>query len=244
VSHEWISAGYYVTKNFPVDGAHPVGAFTLASDHQRRHYFPETVLFEWTHPLPEERAEHRALFGYDPSRSREISDQHSSLPDFLPWSTYATLALARESIQKYLPAHDVGRVLIGVALHRQFVAAFLKAHAPPASPPGYAPIAPGGVYATIQQNRAHAPGGRTLGFEVLMYEEGDVFNSPNSLHFDVNLVEDEIRSSTNELGLISDHDSALRCLAQARTLFATQNSIPPRTCTWFPWLISKYDERD
>ena len=89
-----------------------------------------------------------------------------------------------------------------------------------------------GVYAAIRERARLAPGGATVGCDLLGYDGLGGFHSwlCNSLE---QLIYEEVHIRPNEVGLLSTLDEAQRALA----LISPDEEEPG---VWLPWLVVRY----
>lgn len=195
---------------------------TLANDHTQRVFLPSTWAVEWCKESPEERLARAADFGIDPSRLEDLIQRVTAgfESEFGAWHTILDLEVARELWRDYARAEGVRLWGVGLA-HDELEAMHEEMEPNHAMGAGWA----------LLRAQTMAPGGRLLGYEVLVDGIG-CFNSLESLHHP----EDELYQAAGVApgpnGLFEEHEPARALARLARERFG-QN--------WRAWRIQQYE---
>ena len=237
---DYVAAGYYLSRYAGTRDCTgtELRKVSVAHDHSSRRFFPSDWALSWCRAVPEDRLEGAATFGIaaaDLAGVIEWADKNFDQA-FGVYDVIYSLDDAQKIARSFL-GNAKELELWGLGLHRSLLADFCTATAPPASPPGHAPIGPSGAHvAACMHSQPLAPGGTALGFEVLIHEEC-CFNSPESRHLDEAAAFRAADVVPNEHGLLSSFEDALRCCEQ---LDATAGETQHRITGWLPWLLVSY----
>lgn len=237
----YVAAGYFLSRDAGRADATepPLRRITMAHDHTRRRFFPDTWALSWCVASREARLERAAALGI---AARDL-DAVTAWADrsfgsvFGAWDVFFKLDGAREAARTFL-ASAADLELWGVGLHQSLVRAYCQASGPPRPAPGAAPTGPSGLHvAACLRPAPLADGGTVLGHELLIPEIGASFNSPGSLHLDERAVLKAAGVAPNEDGLIDSINDALAC---CRLLDALAPETHRGITGWLPWLLVRY----
>jgi hypothetical protein len=239
-SSHFVAGGYFLSHRSRDAGPDWTGTrirrVSLANDHSPRRFFPDAWTLSWTSVPRDERLANAAAFriaAHDLDRVLAWGDGAFGAA-FGAWSVIYTLDAARDIARTFLAtANDLD--LWGLGLHRDVLATYCNATAPPPPEPGYAPCGASGVHvAACQRPTPLAPGGEVLGFELLIDDVG-CMNSPESLHIDEAAITQQVGVTRNANELIDSFDDALEC---CRLLDAQHPTAA--ASGWLPWLLVRY----
>lgn len=238
---EYVSAGYYLSRyaGFHDCTGIELRRVTMACEHSQRKFFPGTWALSWCNDDDETRIAEAAHFGIGQEQLPGVIAWADDAFDraFGAWNVFFRLEDAREAANRFLQqASDVE--LWGLGLHRSFLTEFTRTSAPPPSSPGYAPTGACGMHiAACRISNPLEAGGMRLGHEVLIGQDGQGFNSPESRHLDECAMVEAVGIKTNEHGLIDRFEDAMACCKHLDSHAAeTQHQITG----WRPWLIVRY----
>ena len=177
-----------------------------------------------------------ATFGIDAEQIAALldwSEQRSHSGEIVWPYWFASLHTGREFAERFSPAAE-GLHLIGIAIHSSLAPPVVQALFKPVQPFGdFPPIAPPTTSETIERAEPLAPGGESLGFEVLGMD-CDPFHSwlCGSLHGPVAEV---LGIRPNAAGFIETADDA-----QAVADYCNRDDVPSEPVFWVPWAIVEY----
>ncbi len=199
-------------------------------------FVPGTWAIAWCSHSRSERASQALRFGFSEDSLDNListvtliaSDASNYGFPNVCFSIEAAVAL----VQTALP--DVpGLVLFELGLHQDYVDVFCKEAAPPASPPGFAPVGENGVLSAVRRNTQLSGTGRLLGFEPV------VFDASLSCSWLCNGLEREVASilgvRPNEHGFLSDLESARRSVT-----YISRPDVGAEPGLWLPWLLVEH----
>ncbi len=237
---DYVASGYFLSRHAGVRDCTGIELrrVSLAHDHSRRRFFPESWTLSWCRETREQRIKEAAVFGIAEGDLDEVMAWADRSFDsvFGAWDVFFTLDDARAAARSFLRS-AVELELWGVGLHRTLVSAFCERSAPPPQKPGYAPAGASAIHvATCMRSAPLADGGTVLGHEVLI-DVGCSFNSPESLHVDERELFRDAGLVPNTHGLIASFDEALAC---CQFLEADASEDGDERAGWLPWLLVRY----
>jgi len=146
---------------------------------------------------------------------------------------FYTLESTRAAYQKFL-AKTKGVRLIGLGVHRQDTAGFIKENTPPPPEPGNAPWGQSGYFHVLQKKERLADGGKLLGFEPLVTYQRLVGCSwlCNGLE---EVAKEELGIRPNKLGLLKSYKEARRITDRIN-----KGDIGAEPGVWMPWALIEY----
>jgi hypothetical protein len=148
--------------------------------------------------------------------------------EFLWPCVFRNVGVAQSFAAEFLgEAIDVA--LLGIGLHREFVAAFLDRCRP------LPEQAPPGVYACLASRARLCPEGQALGYEVLGYETCGSLHSWLCNGLETPVCE-ALGVRPGPLGLIPSYAEA-----RAAAHYCNRDDVETEPVPWHPWLIMLYD---
>ena len=236
---DYVASGYFLSRHvgFRDCTGYELRPTTLAHDHSRRRFFPDSWTLSWCGETHEQRVEEAGHFGIENGDLDQVmawADQ-SFGSVFGAWNAFFTLNDARAAARSFLrSAADVE--IWGVGLHRSLAGAFCEASAPPPPQPGHAPVGASAIHvATCVRPAPLADGAEVLGHEILIADSG-TFNSLESLHFDERQTLRGAGVTPNIHGLIDSFGEALACCRLVEPAVTREVA----GASWFPWLFARY----
>ncbi len=197
--------------------------------------FPHIYAIEWCEADDDERDEAFEEMGV-PKKLREpaidwatdsFEHEHGA------WGVFFTIDSARAAYDQFLKK-STGVRLIGLGVHRDDAATFIKENTPPPPEAGSAPEGVGGHVHILKEKHPLPPGGQLLGYEPLVTSHRVVGCSWLCNGLEETLAK-ELGIKPNKLGLIKDYVSAKRLTDRIN-----QGDTGAEPGTWMPWALVEY----
>lgn len=197
--------------------------------------FPGPYAIDWSSVPEDTRAKNLGEFGIDPAHQsaarRWVTD---GFDEFLGWpGTFYSLRPAMEArVTLIPPAVDV-RVL-GLGLPETELDAFLRYAAPAPAANGYAPQGETGSF-VMAQRRERLAAGRTLGFELLNVEVGQLGHTWLCNKLETHCAH-TLGIRPNADGFIGTFEDAQRCCEEI-----SRDEVGAEPGPWLPFALVEYE---
>jgi hypothetical protein len=203
-------------------------------------FVPDSWAIEWAHQddTPEERAK---TFNLEPETFKTLTEWSTAHigKKFGAWNVIYQLETAQYLRTRFL-SHLIDITLFGIGLHSRFYKNFIEKTAPPPTQPGFAPNGEFGIHTSIKQKRFLAPGGISLGFELVNQGRAGMRCSWLDIGLEKNA--QEMKIQINEFGLIDNLEDAIKYTNLVTEGKVKLGAIITEPGPWLPWLLVDYSK--
>ena len=231
---DYVFGGYFVTQRIarpPWMSAELLPARLLTASNCIASFVPDAWTFQWTRVAQEERLQTADTLGIRPEELPALVKQvtEAENADSFGWPNVVTSEKALVELAHILPSSPEW-VVLGLGLHRENCASFLKKNAPTRG--GGA----AGVHEMVTQSLGLPLGGTFIGFEPLAFEPGLPPHSWLCNGLETKCFQSlGIRPAPN--GLLATEDDAVRANTHIAHLAHEGGAEPAQ---WLPWMMLDY----